>query len=491
MWLWLWRRICKSIQRGPMDTKNWSAVIGLEIHAQLKTRTKLFSPDRAGWTEGENDQIHPVSLALPGTLPVLNEEALRMALKTGKAFGGQIKNRSVFARKNYFYPDLPKGYQISQYDKPFCQGGRVDFFFEGEKRSVSLERIHIEEDAGRSLHRGTCSLINFNRAGVPLLEIVTRPDITDSAMASACAKAIRRMLRYLEVCDGNLEEGSLRCDCNVSVRPKGETKLGTKVELKNINSFRFIEKALSYERDRQISRLQAGELIFQETRLYDSSKNQTRPMRSKEEASDYRYFPDPDLPQLRFDQALFNPLDLPELPFEKAERFIREYNLKADAVEVLVEEKHLADYFEEIVKNSKEPQVLSHWFQGELQAHLKKRGESSCPIPVRDFSQLLILISQGDISNTMAKDIFAEMWNTGLSPEEIITGKDLKQISGPKELEELVHKILSSHPSQLEDYKKGKTKLFGFFVGQIMKESKGQANPQKLSQILKQKLDET
>ena len=472
-----------------MDSKNWEAVIGLEIHAQLKTKTKLFSPDKAGWTEGENDQIHPVSLALPGTLPVLNEEALNMALKTGKAFGGDIKNDSVFARKNYFYPDLPKGYQISQYDKPFCQGGQVDFFLEEEKQSIVLERIHLEEDAGRSVHRGSYSLINFNRAGVPLLEIVTKPDIRDPAAASACARAIRRILRYLEVCDGNLEKGSLRCDCNISIRPKGEAKLGTKVELKNINSFRFIEKALIYEIDRQIACLKAGEHISQETRLYDSSKNQTRPMRSKEEASDYRYFPDPDLSQVHFDRDRLNQLDLPELPFDRAQRFVEDYNLKTSTVEALIEDKNLADYFEQIAKASKDPQSASHWFQGELQAHLKDKGVSFCPIPVKDFSQLLILVSQGDISNTMAKEIFSEMWDTGLNPEQIIRKKNLKQISSQKELEELVNRILSTHPSQVRDYKKGRTKLFGFFVGQIMKESKGQANPQKLSQILKQKLE--
>ena len=473
-----------------MDSKKWTTVIGLEIHAQLKTKTKLFSPDEAKWTKGENDQIHPVSLALPGTLPVLNEEVLKMALKTGKAFGGEIKNNSVFARKNYFYPDLPKGYQISQYDQPFCKGGQVNFFLKEEKQSIALERIHLEEDAGRSIHQGACSLINFNRAGVPLLEIVTKPEIRDPIMASACAKAIRRMLRYLEVCDGHLEEGSLRCDCNVSIRPKGETKLGTKVELKNINSFRFIEKALSYEINRQIEYLKSGERIQQETRLYDSSKNQTRPMRSKESASDYRYFPDPDLPPVCFDSDHLKKLNLPELPFDRAQRFIKDYKLKAESVEALIEDKNLADYFEQIVKNCKEPQSASHWFRGELQAHLKDKNQSLCPISVKDFSQLLIFISRGDISNKMAKEIFSEMWKTGLSPEQIIQQKNLQQISGQNELEELVSKVLSSHTSQVENYKQGKIKLFGFFVGQIMKESKGQANPQKVSQILKQQLDE-
>ncbi len=472
-----------------MDFKNWSTVIGLEIHAQLKTETKLFSPDKAGWTEGENDQIHPVSLALPGALPVLNESAFNMALKAGKAFRGNIQNDSVFARKHYFYPDLPKGYQISQYDKPFCRGGRVDFFLSGERRSIALERIHLEEDAGQSIHRGSYSLINFNRAGTPLLEIVTRPEIKEPAEAGACAKAIRRMLRHLDICDGDLEKGSLRCDCNVSVRPKGEAKLGTKVELKNINSFRFIEKALDYEINRQISRLTAGEAILQETRLYDSSKNQTRPMRSKETASDYRYFPDPDLPSAHFSDDLLSRLNLPELPFDRAMRFMADYNLTADTAEALTEDKDLADYFEQVALAG-DPQIASHWFQGELKAHLKDKGARFCPIPAKDFSRLLLLVSQGDISNTMAKEIFSEMWSAGQSPDQIIKRKNLKQISSPEELAALAHKILSAHPSQVRDYKQGRKKIFGFFVGQAMKESKGQAHPQKLSKILKQKLDE-
>ena len=473
-----------------MDFKSWELVIGLEIHAQLKTNTKLFSPEKAGWTEGENDQVHPVSLALPGTLPVLNEEALKMALKTAKAFKGKIKNGSVFARKNYFYPDLPKGYQISQYDQPFCEGGQVDFYFDEKKSSVSLERIHLEEDAGRSLHHGAYSLINFNRAGVPLLEIVTKPELRNPMEASACAKAIRRVLKYLEVCDGNLEEGSLRCDCNISVRKRGEKTFGTKVELKNINSFRFIEKALLYEANRQIESLKTGLTIKQETRLYDSAKNQTRSMRSKEEASDYRYFPDPDLPQVDFDPKLLKDIDLPELPFEKKSRFIEDYKVSFEAVEILIEDTLLADYFEKIVEKTKEPQKASHWFTGELQAHLKERGESMCPIPVEDFSNLLKLVSKGDISNKMAKEIFVEMWETGFKPEQIIQKKNLKQISSSRELEELVSKVLTKYPDQAKDYKGGRTKLFGFFVGQIMKETKGQANPQKLSNILKHKLEE-
>ncbi len=474
-----------------MDYKNFCPVIGLEIHAQLKTQTKLFSPDSARWNEKENDQIHPISLALPGALPVLNEEALKMALKTGMAFKGEIQKVSVFSRKHYFYPDLPKGYQISQSDKPFCQGGRIDFFLSGEKQSVALERIHLEEDAGRSLHRGDSSLINFNRAGIPLLEIVTKPEIPNPPTASACARAVRRMLRYLEVCDGNLEEGSLRCDCNVSVRPKEQTSLGTKVELKNINSFRFIEKALTYEIDRQINCLKAGEKIRQETRLYDPHKNETRPMRFKETASDYRYFPDPDLPFVEWDPDLLKHLKLPELAYEKTKRFIKNYNLTTEEASYLTEDKSSADYFEQVAQISPDPQVVSHWFRGELQAHLKEKKQNSCPISVEDFSQLFQLISKGDISNKMAKEIFAEMWDTKQAPQKIIQKKNLKQISDEGQLKEIVSQILLEHPSQLKDYKKGRTKLFGFFVGQVMKQTQGQANPQKLAKILKQKLGES
>ena len=471
-----------------MSDKSFLVTIGLEIHAQLKSQTKLFSSDRASWTQKTNDEIHPVSLALPGSLPVLNKTALEMALKTGLAFKGKLKNGSVFARKNYFYPDLPKGYQISQYDQPFCEGGQVNFFNKEEKVSIPLERIHLEEDAGQSLHKGAYSLINFNRAGIALLEIVTKPEIKDPHTASLCAKAIRRTLRYLEVCDGNLEEGSMRCDCNISLRPKQEKKLGVKVELKNINSFRFIEKALFYEINRQTELLKAGKKIHQETRLYDSSKNQTRSMRSKESANDYRYFPDPDLLPLYFNEKLLKELELPELPFEKSQRFIQEYQLKPETATALIEDKKSADFFEKIALESQNPQTASLWFRGELQAQLKERNQKSCPISVKDFAKLLKMISKEIISNKMAKEIFVEMWDNGLSPEQIIQEKNLKQISGEEDLKKLILQILTKHPKQVSDYKAGKDKLFGFFIGQIMKETKGQANPQKLSELLKKEL---
>ena len=343
---------------------------------------------------------------------------------------------------------------------------------------------------GRSIHKGTFSLINFNRAGVPLLEIVTKPAIKDSHTAGLCAKAIRRLLRHLEVCDGNLEEGSMRCDCNVSVRPEGQKKLGIKVELKNINSFRYIEKALDYEIKRQIACLKSGESILQETRLYDPSQNQTKPMRSKESASDYRYFPDPDLPELVIPDEFLNSITIPETAFEKTLRFVQDYGLDPETAQALIEDQKLADYFSAIVKETKNPILASLWFQGELKAHLKEKKLSQSPIPVKDFARLLNLIEKKEISNTMAKEIFAEMWNQKKSPDQIIQAKKFKQISGSKELESVALSVLKKHPKQLADYRAGRTKIFGFFVGQAMKETRGQANPEKLSEILKRKLKE-
>ena len=473
-----------------MESNRWEPVIGLEIHAQLKTKSKMFSPDGAQFSDEQNNQIHPISLGHPGTLPALNKQALFWAVKTAKAFNGNIKSKNRFARKNYFYPDLPKGYQISQSDKPFCEGGEVKYYLEGNLQKVDLERIHMEEDAGRSLHKGTATLINFNRAGVPLLEIVTKPDIKTPESAAACVKTIRRVLRYLEVCDGNLEEGSLRCDCNVSIRKKNSKTLGTRVEIKNINSFRFIEKALKYEIQRQINCLESDEPIYQETRLYDSSKDKTQAMRSKEGASDYRYFTDPDFPRISFEADFLNQIRLPELAFEKAERFQKEYQLPISAIDLLVEDKYLADYFEKVVLKTKSPEITSHWIIGELQAFLKEShlNIKQCPITTDQLAELICFINQGDISNKMAKDIFDIMWKTQKNPKNIIEEKNLKQISDESILAEWVDKVLLNHPKQVEDYQGGRTKVFGFFVGQIMKETKGQAHPEKVAQLLKKRL---
>lgn len=471
-----------------MDTK-WETVIGLEIHAQLKTESKLFSPDKASYSHGENDQIHPVSLGFPGTLPVLNQKAVIFAFKVAKAFKGQIKNRSVFARKNYFYPDLPKGYQISQYSEPYCEGGEISYKLNGEWVKTALERIHMEEDAGQLLHKGTASLINFNRAGIPLLEIVTRPEIKTPHAAAFCARAVRTVLRYLEVSDGNLEEGSMRCDCNISLRLKGTEELGTKVELKNINSFRFVEKALKYEIERQSQLLNEGKKIIQETRGYDSGKNRTFSMRSKEEAKDYRYFPDPDLPPLILTEEL---KDIPaiELPREKASRFQEEYGLKEEVVDVLTEDKDLCDYFEKLSKKTGDPLTSSHWVIGDLQSLLKEnhRTIKETLISPESLSELMKSVSEKKVSLSMARQILKTMWKTGHSSERIIKEEGLEQISDREFLREMVQKILTEHPRQREEYNKGKKKLSGFFTGQVMKRTKGRANPKILSEILREEL---
>ena len=476
-----------------MSVNKWQVVIGLEIHAQLQTKTKMFSSDSTQFTSEENTHVNPVSLGFPGTLPLLNEQALALAVKTSRAFRGKIQNISQFARKNYFYPDLPKGYQVSQYDKPFNQGGQVEFYLNDQKVQVFLERIHMEEDAGRSLHKKDKTLVNLNRAGTPLLEIVTQPCIKSPLEAAKCARAIRQILRYIEVCDGNLEEGSLRCDCNISLKKPDSQKLGTKVELKNINSFKFIEKALDYEIKRQTQALDSNQTIAQETRLYDSKKNQTFPMRSKEEASDYRYFPDPDLLPVSLDSFLQNLQPLPELPFEKFERYKKEYQLKPSQIELLIEEKNLADYFEELSQKTKDPEASCLWLLGEMLGHLKTYNLDIAqqPISTDDLSELILLVSKEELSITMAKDVFHTMWEDKKSAKEVVKEKNLRQISDIQELSSIVDKILKENPKQVGHYNEGKTKLFGFFVGQAMKETQGQAHPQKLSTILKQKLKDS
>ena len=468
----------------------WEAVIGLEIHARLKTKSKLFSPEEATYSEQENNQIHPVSLGFPGTLPVLNKEAFAFALKAAKAFKAHIMEQSIFARKHYFYPDLPKGYQISQYDKPYCEGGAITYKLNGEWVETSLERIHMEEDAGQLLHRENASLVNFNRAGTALLEIVTQPEIKSPEAASLCAKAVRTMLLYLEISDGNLEEGSMRCDCNVSLRDPGSSKLGTKVELKNINSFRFIEKALKYEIERQSLVLNRGETLLQETRGYDPGKNKTFPMRSKEETKDYRYFPEPDLLPLKLTEDFKN-TSLPELPKEKAKRFQKEYSLKEEAIDTLIEDKALCEYFEELVQQTKDPSSSFNWIMGDLQSLLKEHKKSikESSISVKDLSNLMKYVSNGKVSLSLAKQILKIMWETKDSPEKIIKEKGFEQISDEKTLRKLIQNILTEHSKQVKEYKQGKQKLFGFFVGQVMQQTKGQANPQTLKTLLKEELE--
>ena len=479
----------------PADSwrSSWKAVIGLEIHAQLLTKSKLFSPDPAHFVAEENQHIHPVSLGLPGVLPVLNQQALESAVQVGLALNCQVASKSVFARKNYFYPDLPKGYQISQYDKPVCEKGYVEFECEGVRKKVRIQRVHIEEDAGRFHHKGPYSLVNFNRAGVPLVEIVSEPDISEPAEAGEMARSIRKIVRYLEVCDGNLEEGSLRCDCNVSVQRISDQKLGTRTELKNINSFRFIEKAIEYEIKRQIQVLSGGGQITQETRLYDSAQNKTFPLRSKEEASDYRYFPDPDLlPVLLSSNWLEEQRQkIPESFLKKADRFQQQYGLSAKESFLITEEKDRAEYFEKTVKTGADAKLSANWLINELMARLneeKIKSIAECPVSPEPLGKMIKMIEKKDISGKIAKKVFVEMWKTQQNPQDIVKKLGLKRISDPAVLSAMVEEVINKFPKQVEDYKNGRTKIFGFFVGEVMKKSQGQADPEQLNKILKQKL---
>ncbi|NCN40587.1 Asp-tRNA(Asn)/Glu-tRNA(Gln) amidotransferase subunit GatB [bacterium] len=476
-----------------MATKRWEPVIGLEVHAQLATESKMFSSDSTTFAAGDNENSSPVSLGLPGALPVVNRKAVELSVKMGLALNCSIRNVSRFARKNYFYPDLPKGYQISQFDEPLCEEGFVEFFVDGERKKIRIERAHMEEDAGKSIHHGGHTLINLNRAGVPLLEIVSGPDLRSPQEAAEYARTIRQILRYLEVCDGNLEEGSMRCDCNVSVREVGTEKFGTKVELKNINSFRFVEKALEYEIQRQIDCKESGEEIIQETRLYDSTKNKTFSMRSKENAHDYRYFVDPDLLPVRVEKDWIGKIraTLPELPVARSDRFRSEYELPQYDALVLTQEKELADYFEHAAKKSMQPKAASNWIMTELLRMLndQKIDIQNSPISSDHLAELVLMIDQKEISGKMAKQVFQEMWKTSKSPKELVKSLGLSQITDEAEIQKIVDKVVSGNESQLADYRSGKTKLYGFFVGQAMKESQGQANPEILNRLLKKKLD--
>jgi aspartyl-tRNA(Asn)/glutamyl-tRNA(Gln) amidotransferase subunit B len=471
---------------------DWEAVIGLEIHAQLLVESKMFSSDSAAFGGGDNDHTNPVTLGMPGALPVLNKRAVEFSVKTGMALGCEIRRKSVFARKNYFYPDLPKGYQISQFDEPLCEKGSVEYYLDGEIKKVFIERAHMEEDAGKSLHQGDYTLINLNRAGVPLLEIVSGPDMRTPAEAAEYARTVRKILRYLDVCDGNLEEGSMRCDCNVSVRRRGEAKFGTKVELKNINSFRFIEKAIEYEIQRQIDAIESGEKIAQETRLYDPAKNRTFAMRSKEEAHDYRYFPDPDLLPVVLEDSWIEKIraELPELPLARARRFQSEFQIPEYDALVLTAEKPLADYFEVVAKASGNAKAASNWVMVELLRELNeaKLEVSRSPVVAANLAELIKMIDAKEISGKMAKDVFAEMWKTSKPPAEIVKSKGMSQITDSSAIEKIVDDVMAANAQAVTDYRGGKQKLFGFFVGQVMKMSKGQANPEMVNQVLQSKL---
>jgi aspartyl-tRNA(Asn)/glutamyl-tRNA(Gln) amidotransferase subunit B len=474
--------------------RGYEAVIGIEIHVQLNTNSKMFCADSTQFNAADNENTSPVSVGMPGTLPVVNRKAIEFAIKTGLALECEIRRKSVFSRKNYFYPDLPKGYQISQYDKPICEHGTITFKVGDQIKKVSITRAHLEEDAGKSIHQGEFTMINYNRAGIPLLEIVTGPDMSTPQEAAEYGRTIRKIVRYLGVCDGNLEEGSMRLDCNVSVRKVGVEKLGTRTELKNINSFRFVEKAIEYEIERQIDMVERGEKIVQETRLWDPDKNKTFTMRTKEEAHDYRYFPDPDLKPLIVSEELINKMrsELPELPIAKKARFISSQGLPEYDAEVLTTEKDLADYYEATAKVCNNHKAASNWIMTELLRELNNNNLEikASPIKPAPLGQLIALIDKGTISGKIAKTVFLEMWKTGKDPEAIVKEKGLVQLSDPAAVEKIVDEVLAANAQQVEDHKSGKKKnLFGFFVGAVLKASKGQANPEIVNEILQKKLN--
>lgn len=474
---------------------DYEIVVGLEVHAQMLTNTKLFCSCSTHFGAGDNENTCPVCTGLPGALPVLNKRVIDFAILTGLALNCKIRENNVFARKNYFYPDLPKGYQISQFEEPICVNGKVTFMNEGKENTVGITRIHMEEDAGKSTHHGTFSLINLNRSSVPLLEIVSEPDFRSAKQAAEYMRYLRSVLLYLGVCDGNMDEGSLRCDANVSVRKKGDTKFGTRVEIKNINSFRFVEKAIEYEAGRQVDLIETGQKVVQETRLYDPDKNRTQSMRSKEEAHDYRYFPDPDLLPIRVENAWVESVKktLPELPLQKMNRFMNQYGLPQYDSEILTGSKPMALYFEQVAEKSKNPKAASNWVMGELLRVLndqKKEIEQS-PITSLQLADLILNIDSAKISGKIAKTIFEDLSlgkYQGLSIDEIISKNNLAQVTDTKAIEVVIDKIISANAEQVAQYRSGKDKVFGFFVGQVMKEMKGQGNPQIVNDILKKKL---
>jgi len=474
----------------------WETVIGLEIHAQLATRSKIFSGASTAFGAAPNSQACAVDLGLPGVLPVLNREVVRMALKFGLAIGAELGRRSVFARKNYFYPDLPKGYQISQFELPIVGRGQIEIGLDdGSAKTIGVTRAHLEEDAGKSLHEGVpagTTGVDLNRAGTPLLEIVSEPDLRSAKEAVAYARAIHALVTCLEICDGNMQEGSFRCDANVSVRPRGEEKLGTRAEIKNVNSFRFLERAINFEIERQIELIESGGRVVQETRLYDAERDETRSMRSKEEANDYRYFPDPDLLPVEIDEALIDEIraGLPELPAEKRQRFIEQYGLAADDARTLTGDSATAAYFEAVAASAGQPKLAANWVLVELGGRLNKEGLgiAAAPVGAASLGGLLKRIADNTISGKIAKQVFDAMWAGEGEADAIIEAQGLKQISDSGAIEAIVDEVLANNPQQIAQYKAGKEKLLGFFVGQAMKASKGKANPGQLNQMLKDKL---
>jgi aspartyl-tRNA(Asn)/glutamyl-tRNA(Gln) amidotransferase subunit B len=477
----------------------FEAVIGLEVHAQLLTDTKIFCGCSTKFGSEPNTQTCPICIGMPGVLPVLNNKALKLVIMTGLAMNCSISSFSRFARKNYFYPDLPKGYQISQYELPLCEHGYIEIILEGEVKKIGITRIHMEEDAGKNIHEsasggkgGVYSFVDLNRTGVPLMEIVSEPDIRSPKEASGYMKKLWAILRYLGVSDGNMEQGSLRCDANVSVKPAGQKEFGTRTEVKNINSFRFVEKALEYEIKRQIKVLEEGGRILQETRLWDSDKDVTESMRSKEEAHDYRYFPEPDLVPIIVEQSWIDEIrsSLPELPDAKRERFVNEYGLPGHDSDLLTAEKAFAEWFEDAVHAGVKPKAVSNWMMGDLMKFLNEDNISieECLLKPGKLADMLKLIDNNTISGKIAKTVFEEMYKTGKEAEVIVKEKGLLQISDTSAIEMAVDEIIEKHPKEIERFKAGEEKLLGFFVGQVMKATKGKANPQIVNELLKKKL---
>jgi len=474
---------------------NWEVVIGLEIHAQLATKSKIFSGASTAYGAEPNTQTSVVDIALPGVLPVLNKEAVHMAVKFGMAIGAEVADRSVFSRKNYFYPDLPKGYQISQFDLPIVGVGSIDIELEnGDTKSIGVTRAHLEEDAGKSLHNDYAGMtgIDLNRAGTPLLEIVSDPDMRSAKEAVAYMKKIHTLVQYIGICDGNMQEGSFRCDANVSIRPKGQEEYGTRAELKNINSFRFVERAINIEVERQIDLIEDGGSVVQETRLYDSVKNETRSMRSKEEANDYRYFPDPDLLPVMITEEFRQQVraELPELPEQKQQRFMDDLGLSAYDAGVITASLALSTYFDVVAEKTGDAKLSANWITGELSARLNREEIEidNVPVDAEAFSVLLSRIKDNTISGKIAKDVLEAMWNGEGSADDVIESKGLKQITDTGAIEAYVDEVIANNPSQFEELKGGKDKMMGFFVGQVMKMSKGKANPAQVNELIRGKM---
>ncbi len=475
------------------DKSKWEVIIGLEVHAQVLSKSKLFSSSPTKFGAEPNTQVSLVDSAFPGMLPVINQFCIEQSIKTGLGLKAKVNLNSVFDRKNYFYPDLPQGYQISQYKNPIVGEGEVVLDMPYGTKKVGIERLHLEQDAGKSIHDidPDNSYVDLNRSGVALMEIVSKPDLRSPEEVNVYVKKLRSIMRYLGTCDGNMQEGSLRADVNVSVRKVGDKKFGTRCEIKNVNSIRFMQLAIEYEARRQVKLLESDKKVNQETRLFDTKKNATRSMRSKEEAHDYRYFPDPDLLPLKLEQSLVDKLkkELPELPDEKKERFIKEHNLSSYEANILVSEKEISDYYEEVIKKC-DKKLATNWITVELFALLNKKNLSisQSPVSARNLSKLIKMITSGKISGKIAKDVFVKMQVDDKDAEQIVEKEGLIQQSDPKELEKIITKVISNNKDKVEQYKSGKEKLFGFFVGQIMKASEGKANPQLVNEILRNKL---